>query len=44
MHPQIIGRPSRIGLLDRLITHIRQHSDVWIARCDEVAEGLADKL
>ncbi len=25
MHPQIIGRPSRITLLERLINHIRQH-------------------
>ena len=44
MHPQIIGRPSRIGLLERLINHIKQHRDVWIARCDEVAEALARTL
>jgi peptidoglycan/xylan/chitin deacetylase (PgdA/CDA1 family) len=44
MHPQIIGRPSRIELLERLIAHIRQHDDVWLARCDEVADSLSGKL
>jgi peptidoglycan-N-acetylglucosamine deacetylase len=44
MHPQIIGRPSRISLLERLIRHVRQFPGVWIARCDEVARSLAEKL
>jgi peptidoglycan-N-acetylglucosamine deacetylase len=44
MHPQIIGRPARIRLLERLIRHIRQFPGVWIARCDEVARHLADTL
>ncbi len=44
MHPQIIGRPSRIPLLDRLIRHIRAHKNVSIARCDEVALAIKDKL
>ena len=38
MHPQIIGRPSRIAMLERLIEHILKHPNVWFARCDEVAE------
>jgi peptidoglycan/xylan/chitin deacetylase (PgdA/CDA1 family) len=38
MHPQIIGRPSRIPMLERLIEHILKHPKVWFARCDEVAE------
>ena len=38
MHPQIIGRPSRIAMLERLIEHILKHPKVWFARCDEVAE------
>jgi peptidoglycan-N-acetylglucosamine deacetylase len=37
MHPQVIGRPSRVALLDRFIGHIRSRSDVWIATCGEVA-------
>jgi peptidoglycan-N-acetylglucosamine deacetylase len=37
MHPQVIGRPSRVALLDRFIGHIRSRPDVWIATCGEVA-------
>ena len=44
MHPQVIGRPSRIQLLDRLIRHIKSHKNTWIARCDEVATAIADTL
>lgn len=40
MHPQIIGRPSRIKLLERLIKHVRTHPGVWFARCDEVANAV----
>lgn len=44
MHPQIIGRPSRITLLDRLIQHIRRHGDARFYRCDRLALELKDKL
>jgi peptidoglycan-N-acetylglucosamine deacetylase len=37
MHPQVVGRPSRVALLDRLIAHIRSRPDVWIATCADVA-------
>ena len=37
MHPQVIGRPSRVALLDQFIGHIRSRPDVWIATCAEVA-------
>ena len=30
MHPQIIGRPSRITLLEELIKYILGHSRVWL--------------
>ena len=43
MHPQIIGRPSRLVVLEKLIEHIRQH-DVWIGRCDEIAEAVRPLL
>ncbi|GIT69299.1 MAG: hypothetical protein Ct9H300mP27_04030 [Chloroflexota bacterium] len=29
MHPQIIGRPSRIKALEGLIQHIQKHDDIW---------------
>ena len=38
MHPQIIGRPSRLFILERLIRHIAEHPKAWFARCDQVAE------
>lgn len=31
MHPHIIGYRSRVWMLDALIRHIQQHSDVWFA-------------
>jgi peptidoglycan/xylan/chitin deacetylase (PgdA/CDA1 family) len=37
MHPQIIGRPSRLALLDDLIGFVRGHRDVWLATCGEIA-------
>ena len=44
MHPQIIGRPSRLIALEGLMEHIRAHDDVWIGRCDEVADDLRPRL
>ena len=37
MHPQVIGRPSRLALLDRLLAHYVDRSDLWIAPCGAVA-------
>ena len=37
MHPQLSGRASRVKLLERLIRHIRQFPDVWIAKPIELA-------
>jgi peptidoglycan/xylan/chitin deacetylase (PgdA/CDA1 family) len=31
MHPHVIGYRSRVWMLDALIRHIQQHSDVWFA-------------
>lgn len=39
MHPQIIGRPSRIALLREVIAEIRKFPNVWFASCTEVAEA-----
>jgi peptidoglycan/xylan/chitin deacetylase (PgdA/CDA1 family) len=36
-HPQLIGRASRILMLERLIQHIRQFPNVWIAKPIELA-------
>jgi peptidoglycan/xylan/chitin deacetylase (PgdA/CDA1 family) len=37
MHPQIIGRPSRLDALDRIIGFVREQGDVWVATCGEIA-------
>jgi peptidoglycan/xylan/chitin deacetylase (PgdA/CDA1 family) len=38
LHSRIIGRPGRILGLERLLHHVRQHSDVWCARRDDIAQ------
>ena len=37
MHPQIIGRPSRLAFLDALVGFVKGHEDVWIATAGEIA-------
>jgi peptidoglycan-N-acetylglucosamine deacetylase len=37
-HPQIIGRPGRIGFLDEFIGSVQALDDVWIATAGEIAE------
>lgn len=44
MHPQLIGRPSRITLLEQLINHIRQHDAAHFYRCGDLAVQLKDEL
>lgn len=36
-HPQIIGRPGRVRLLEELIEYIEERSDVWFATGEEIA-------
>ncbi len=36
LHPQLIGRSSRIRMLEQLILYMRQNG-AWIASCEEVA-------
>ncbi len=38
MHPQIIGKPGRIMLLERLIQHIKAYPDVWFATGGQIAQ------
>ena len=37
MHPQIIGRPSRLAFLDDFIAFVTSHDDVWIGTAGEIA-------
>jgi peptidoglycan/xylan/chitin deacetylase (PgdA/CDA1 family) len=38
MHPFVIGRPSRMRLLDRMISLLKRTRGVWIATLEEIAE------
>jgi peptidoglycan-N-acetylglucosamine deacetylase len=37
MHPQIIGRPSRLAFLDDFLGFVASHDDVRISTCAEIA-------
>ena len=38
MHPQIIGRPHRMQMLERIIQHILGHDNVWITQMRVIAD------
>ncbi len=40
MHPQIIGRPSRLSLLAELLSFVVAQHDVWVATAAEIASTL----
>ena len=40
MHPQFIGRPSRVAMLERFLTFVKSHDEVWIATAGEVAKAV----
>ncbi len=42
LHPWLSGRPSRIQLLERLLTGILQCGDVWMATGSEIAAWVRD--
>lgn len=37
LHDRISGRPSRVRVLDRILTRLRERTDVWWARKDQIA-------
>jgi allantoinase len=37
LHLRMIGRPGRIGGLDRVLRHLREKGGVWFARRDQIA-------
>ncbi|MGI9493506.1 MAG: allantoinase, partial [Geminicoccaceae bacterium] len=41
LHLRVIGRPGRIGYLEKFIRHVRDHQDVWIASRKDIAEHFA---
>jgi hypothetical protein len=41
LHPQVIGRPSRIEMMDKLITEMKSFDGVWLPTCDAIAKHFA---
>ena len=37
LHLRMVGRPGRIGALDRILRHMTNRGDVWIARRVDIA-------
>ncbi len=44
MHPELIGRPGRILMLERLIEHILSYPHVWVATGREIADYWAEHV
>lgn len=44
MHPQLIGQPSRLTVLEGLIRHALSFKNIWIGRCDEISDDLRLRL
>lgn len=39
MHPQVTGRPMRLGILDEFLTRVRERDDVWVATGAQIASN-----
>ncbi len=44
LHLRIIGRPGRIGALERFLDHVHDRSDVWVATRRAIASAFADAV
>ncbi len=44
LHPKIIGRPGRIGGLERFLEHVRRHPDVWVCSRTDIARFWAGRF
>jgi peptidoglycan/xylan/chitin deacetylase (PgdA/CDA1 family) len=42
LHERISGHASRVRVLDRIFTRLREHDDVWWARKDQIAQWALD--
>ena len=42
LHKRISGHASRVRVLGRIFTRLREHQDVWWARRDQIAQWVID--
>ena len=38
LHCRLAGRPGRLAALERFISHVQSHDDVWVARRIDIAK------
>jgi len=43
LHPQVIGRPSRLRMLADLIEEMRAHEGVWMTNCGAIADHISGR-
>jgi peptidoglycan/xylan/chitin deacetylase (PgdA/CDA1 family) len=41
-HERVSGHASRVRVLDRILTRLRDHDDVWWARNDPIAQWVLE--
>ena len=41
MHPQVIGRPGRLLMLERFLRHLSGQKDIWVTTARKVAETVS---
>lgn len=44
LHLRIIGRPGRIEAFQQFLDHVSNHSDVWIATREQIAQHFAEQI
>jgi hypothetical protein len=42
LHERLSGHASRVRVLDRVLTRLREHDDLWWARKDQIAQWVFD--
>lgn len=44
LHPQVVGRPSRIKMLEDFILEVRRFEGVWLTNCSSIAQHMEETL
>jgi peptidoglycan/xylan/chitin deacetylase (PgdA/CDA1 family) len=44
LHPRMIGRPGRVGALDRILHHVTEKDCAWIASREDIARHCLEHL
>ena len=44
LHCRLIGRPGRIGALQRFVEHVQAHDGVWLARGIDIANHWRERF